>query len=186
MPESGIILKAEAGEFLFQSNQSVEKIYKSGTGDAGEINTILILMLRAQGFVADPVILATRDKGLTNQTFPLLDNYNYLIGRIVINGKIYYLDASDPALGFGKIPLECYNGHARVVTKTNFPVFLAPDSIRESTSRFVEIRNANNSKSLDLKCTNHTGYYESVDLRKELKAEVPGNDTQYFNTNVSV
>ena len=155
---------------IFSTNdQTLNDIYKAGTGIVGEINSILIAMLRSQKIQADPVILATRDIGLTNQTYPLLENYNYLVCRIVVDEKIYYLDASDPTMGFGKIPLDCYNGHARVVSKKNFPVFLAPDSLKETRFIKADIRNENNSKSMILESTNLAGYYESSDFRLELK-----------------
>jgi hypothetical protein len=87
------------------------------------------------------------------------------------DNKIYFLDASDATMGFGKIPLACYNGHARVVTAENFPVFLAPDSLKETSLITADIRNDNSGKFMILDCANHAGYYESSDLRSELKSK---------------
>jgi hypothetical protein len=160
------------GRGVFSSeDKSLNDIYKSGSGNVGSINMVLIAMLRTQKIQADPVILATRDKGLTNQAYPLLDNYNYLICRVKADNKIFFLDASDATMGFGKIPLECYNGHARVVTRDNFPVFLAPDSIRESKRITAEIKNDPGGKSMKLDCAEYAGYYESSDLRSQLKSK---------------
>jgi hypothetical protein len=150
-------------------NQTLTEIYKTGVGNVAEINMILIAMLKSQDIKADPVILATRDNGLTNQTYPVLDNYNYLICRAVVGGREYFLDASEATMGFGKLPTECYNGHARVIAKQNFPVFLAPDSLKESEHITADIHQDSQSKSLILEWRNHTGYYASSDLRKELK-----------------
>jgi hypothetical protein len=151
-------------------DKSLSDVYKSGTGNVGSINMILIAMLRTQKVQADPVILATRDRGLTNQAYPLLDNYNYLLCRVRADNNIYFLDASDPTMGFGWIPLACYNGHARVVTTQNFPVFLAPDSIRESRTVTADIRNDDHGTMI-LSWANHAGYYESSDLRSILKSK---------------
>jgi Domain of Unknown Function with PDB structure (DUF3857)/Domain of Unknown Function with PDB structure (DUF3858)/Transglutaminase-like superfamily len=159
------------GRGVFSSDDKpLTDIYKSGTGNVGSINMILIAMMRTQKIQADPVILATRDKGVTNQAYPLLDNYNYLICRVKADNKIYFLDASDATMGFGKIPLSCYNGHARVVTYENFPIFLAPDSVRETKMITTNIRNDNNGKMI-LSWADHAGYYESSDLRSVLKSK---------------
>jgi transglutaminase-like putative cysteine protease len=158
----------ERGIFI-PGDQTLNDVYKMGYGNAGAINSVLIAMLKSQKIQADPVILATRDKGITNQAYPLVENYNYLICRTEIGGKVYYLDASDANLGFGKLPLDCYNGHARVVSKKNFPVFLAPDSLRESSYIKAEISNVPGSHDMILESTNIAGYYESSDLRTELK-----------------
>jgi hypothetical protein len=162
--------KVDGRGVFYSDDKTLNDIYKAGTGNVGAVNCVLIAMLRTQKIQADPVILATRDKGVTNQAYPLLDNYNYLICRVKADGKIYFLDASDVTMGFGKIPLDCYNGHARVVTYENFPVFLAPDSIRETKLITTDIRNDNNGKMI-LSWANHAGYYESSDLRSELKGK---------------
>ena len=163
--------KVDGRGVFYGDDQTLNDIYKTGTGNVGAINSVLIAMLRTQKIQADPVILATRDVGLTNQAYPLLDNYNYLICRVKADNKIYFLDASDATMGFGKIPLACYNGHARVVTAENFPVFLAPDSLKETSLITADIRNDNSGKFMILDCANHAGYYESSDLRSELKSK---------------
>jgi hypothetical protein len=163
--------KVDGKGVFYSGDQTLNDIYKSGTGNVGAINTVLIAMLRTQKIQADPVILGTRDMGLTNQAYPLLDNYKYLICRVKADNKIYFLDASDATMGFGKIPLECYNGHARVVTGGNFPVFLAPDSVWESKTITADIRNDHGGKFLILYLADHAGYYESSDLRSQLKSK---------------
>jgi hypothetical protein len=158
----------ERGMFV-PGDQTLNDVYKAGSGNAGAINIVLIAMLRSQKIQADPVILATRDKGITNQAYPLMKNYNYLICRTEVGGVVYYLDASDANMGFGKLPLDCYNGHARVIAKKNFPVFLAPDSLKESSFIKAEIRNDPASHAMILESTQIAGYYESSDIRSEIK-----------------
>ena len=157
----------ERARFM-RDGQNLSMIYNAATGNVAEINIILIAMLRSQKIKTDPVILATRDEGLTNQQYPILDNYNYLICRAVIDGKEYFLDASSPYMAFGKLPSDCYNGHARGITKETFPVFLAPDSVKEFKHTVSNIRNRSNSKNLNLDWTDYSGFYESVDLHNDL------------------
>jgi hypothetical protein len=134
-----------------------------------EINLTLILMLRTQKLKADPVILATRDNGQTNVAYPFMDNYNYTICRFESEGKVYYLDASNAMMGFGRIPTDCYNGHARVITKNGYAVYLNADSIRESSSIYAAIEFDSASGRLTLNCTERPGYYESSEIRAEIK-----------------
>jgi hypothetical protein len=163
--------KVKGYGIFFSENQTLNDIYKAGTASVIEINFVLIAMLRSQKISADPVILGTRDNGLTNQKYPIVDNYNYVVCRAVINGKEYFLDASSPFMAFGRLPIECYNGHARVITENNFPVFLAPDSLKESRMIVANIYNDSKSKYLDLELTQHAGFYESCEIRDELKSK---------------
>ena len=160
--------KVSERDLYIRDGQNLSTIYNAGTGNVAEINIILIAMLRSQKIKVDPVILATRDKGLTNQQYPILKNYNYLICRAVIDGKEYFLDASSQYMAFGKLPSACYNGHARAITKETYPVYLAPDSVQESRHVVANIYNASNAKNLNLEWTEHMGFYESFDLHDEL------------------
>jgi hypothetical protein len=155
------------GRFI-DGDKNLSMIYNAATGNVAEINIVLIAMLRSQKIKCDPVILATRDRGLTNQKYPILENYNYLICRVVIDGKEYFLDASDPYMTFGKLPAQCYNGHARGITKETYPVFLAPDSVMEFRHIVANISNASNSKNLNLEYTNYMGFYESGEMHDQL------------------
>jgi len=90
--------------------------FKAKSGNVADINLLLTTMLRHEGISADPIILGTRHHGVTHEIYPLLDRYNYVICRARIDGENYYLDASQPRLGFGRLPTECYNGYARVIS----------------------------------------------------------------------
>ena len=81
-------------------------------------------MLLKAGYTADPVMLSTRSHGYTYAMYPLMDRFNYVISRLSLDGKYYYLDASKPRMGFGKLGYECYNGHARVINEAATPLNL--------------------------------------------------------------
>ncbi len=150
-------------------DMSLKDIYMAGHGNVADINLLLISMLKSQGIQTDPVILATRDNGLTNVQYPILENFNYLICRVQIGGHIYYLDASDATDGFGIIPINCYNGHARVIATKNYPVFLSPDSLKESGRTLVYVYNSDAQKKMSIECTHVADFDESSDIRSSMK-----------------
>ena len=151
---------------MLWSGEGLEDVYKQRKGSVPALNLLLIAMLRAANIDADPVILSTRDHGLTNSAYPIVDQYNYLVAKAGIAGVSYYLDATDRRQGFGHLPLYCYNGHARVITKSNYPVYLEPDSLQETSMTTVFI--VNDSDRLDGTYTLTPGYFESFDIRNEL------------------
>ncbi len=119
---------------------TLRDLYKKKSGGVGEINLLLAVMLQKSGITADPVLLSTRDFGFNNAHFPFLEKLNYVIIKSVIEGKTYYLDATRPLYGFGKLSPECYNGHARVISihdSTSF--YLYPDDLKESSVTAVFI-----------------------------------------------
>lgn len=148
--------------------QPLKNILKNKNGSVGEINLLLTAMLRRANVQADPVILSTRSHGYTHAAYPLIDRYNYVICRIDADGKEYFLDASQPGMGFGKLNYECYNGSARVINVTADEVDLNASSLKEIKSTTVFIINDEKGNSIG-SIQQTPGYYESFRLRNLAK-----------------
>lgn len=174
-------LEATSRNWGITSSPNLEDMYKSGRGNTAEINLLLIALLKSQKLRAEGVILATRDNGLTNVNYPVMESFNYTICKLDIAGKTWFLDASDPSMGFGKLPPDCYNGQARVINKNPYAIFFSPDSIRESSSIYVVIDNDASKKFLNVDWTEHPGYYESSDIRRYIRDNNNSQDA-YFKS----
>jgi hypothetical protein len=159
--------KADGMGVVLHHAMSLQDIFKAKEGSVADINLLLIAMLRHAQITADPVILSTRDNGATNENYPILEHFNYVVCKASINGHSYYLDASVRKIGFGKLPEYCYNGHARVMTANNYPVYLMADSIQETKNTTVFIYNGENNH-MDISYSQDPGYFGSLDLREEL------------------
>ena len=156
-------------DFIYIENDLYD-INKTHKGNVAELNMLLIAFLRLRGINADPVILSTRDYGIHPTRYPVLDKMNYVICMMHIGGKVIYLDASDPLLGFGKLPLSCYNGHAQIINiQHSGSIYFYPDGIKEPNVTAITIFNneIGNGSSCSFEST--IGYFESYDLRKSIK-----------------
>jgi transglutaminase-like putative cysteine protease len=98
------------------SELGVVKAFQNHTGNSGDINLALITALNAAGLNADAMLLATRDKGVINKTYATESDFNYVVAKITIDDKTYFLDATEPALAFGMLPLRCLNGEGYVLS----------------------------------------------------------------------
>src|SRR5215831_3571974 len=115
-------------------------MFLMSNGSIGEINLLMIAMLRKKGIHAEPVILSTREHGFIYPNYPMLEKFNYVICKIIIDDEVYYLDASQPHIGFGHLPNICYNGYAIVINDIKpDSIYLTTDSLKETkiTSAFV-------------------------------------------------
>ncbi len=149
-------------------DQTLKGLVKTHNGNVAEINLLLTAMMKYLDIDADPVILSTRSNGYTFPLYPILDKFNYVICRAVINDKTFYLDASEPHIGFGHLPLRCYNGHARVVNKNAEAIELSSDEVTETKTTSVFIIN-DEKGNLVGSVQQTTGYYESNELRDRIK-----------------
>lgn len=159
------------------ANKSLANIYRAKSGNVAEINMFLTAALRQHQIPAELVILRTRSNGYNSNTYPMIDKIDYVLCRANIAGDIYYLDASNSLLGFGKIPLECYNGYARVISSSHpDSVYFYSETISEKKNTSVIIINDDKGyPSGTLQTT--PGYFESYDLRQQVAKQ---STKEYF------
>ncbi|AMR27230.1 hypothetical protein A0257_09045 [Hymenobacter psoromatis] len=100
----------------FVASGSLRKSYELHRGTAADINLLLIAALRQAGLPAEAVLLSTRSHGRVDQNFPLLQQFNYVIGMLPLaDGKELLLDATEPLLPCGVLPTRCLNQIGRLV-----------------------------------------------------------------------
>jgi len=158
---------------------SLRDVYKKRSGTVGDVNLLLTALLRRKGIHASPVLLSTRDYGYNYPGYPVMDRLNYVICRIEIDGTVYFLDASHANLGFGNLPGDCYNGHARIISRTDSAsIYFMADSIKERKFTMVNIVNDPKKKGI------LTGSYQSVPGQLESyeirSAIAEKGETKYF------
>ncbi|MBK7562356.1 MAG: hypothetical protein IPI68_12860 [Chitinophagaceae bacterium] len=105
---------------------------------------------------------------LSHTIYTITSKFNYVISKADIDGKTYYLDASEPRMGFGFLPLRCYNGAARIINKTGDPVELNSESVTERKITSVFIINDEKGKLVG-SLQQMPGNYESYDIRNRIK-----------------
>ena len=146
------------------TDQPLKNILKNKKGSEAEINLLLVAMLRKTGIRADPVILSTKSHGYTYPAYPLIDRFDYVICRAIINDKTVYMDASRPDLGFGRLHWECFNGHARVINEEATAVEFSPDSLVETKITSLML-SSNSNGGIAGTMQQTPGYYESYSIR---------------------
>lgn len=158
-------LKSSRGKYMTDNQKNTWKNMKGNTADA---NLMLVTLLNAAGIKAYPVILSTRDNGTANEYYPMINQYNYVVCVTEIEEKTYYLDATDPMLGFGNLPLACYNGHARMVNAIPMAVYLNADDVKEAKTTVINLF-SDQAKPWEGTISSTLGIYESLGMRERVK-----------------
>ncbi|ETZ22912.1 DUF3857 domain-containing protein [Pedobacter sp. V48] len=97
------------------SENNIKSALEKHSGNTGDINLALIAALSAADLDAEAVILSTRANGVVNNLYPVISDFNYVVAKVNIGDKSYLLDATEPLLPFGLLPLHCINGNGRVI-----------------------------------------------------------------------
>lgn len=101
------------GRYGIFCNDGVKKAFKNNTGNVAEINLMLTSMLRNQGIDAHPILVSSRENGIS--FFPSTNAYNYVIVGVTIDGKFYLLDATNSFSVPNIIPLRARNWTGRMI-----------------------------------------------------------------------
>jgi len=151
------------------SYEGIDRALEKHTGAAGDINLTLVTALNAAGINTEAVLLSTRNNGLVNKLYPTVEDFDYVIAKANIAGKSYFLDATDPLLGFGMLPLRCLNGEGRAMSldKPSYWVDLNTGQKRGTTySLDLTLQPDGKIKG---KLTQFSTGYEAYEKRREIK-----------------
>lgn len=169
------------GKNAVMLSQPLKQTYQSGKGQIADINILLGAMLKNAGIEVFPILLSTRKHGKAYDAYPIMNKYNYIIIRAVIDSETYLLDASDPVLGFNSLPGECYNGYARIIDKQPSVIDLAADALTEKKQTTVFI--TGNNEEMNASVSTAFGKIESQNIRAKLKVVKPNDYFKELGTN---
>lgn len=95
--------------YRFTARRSLDRVLDSRRGSSGEINMLLITLLRAADIDANPVLSSTRRNGFVHAFWVSASQFNNLLALASIDGEEYFMDATDPHRPVNMLPLAALN-----------------------------------------------------------------------------
>lgn len=95
----------------------VKSAWKDKKGTAGEINLILVNLLKDADLAAHPVLISTRENGRVNTRVADYDQFDKVMAYVTIGDKTYVLDATDKYTPASLIPYDVVNTEGLVIEK---------------------------------------------------------------------
>jgi transglutaminase-like putative cysteine protease len=171
------------GKYGIYTTGSLRKAFENKTGSAAEINLLLTAMLQEAGLTAAPVLVSTREHGKIYKGTPLLNKFNYVIAHVNVGGKELLLDATDPMLPAGMLPVRCLNGEGRLVApKVDRWIALKPSGLYQKY--YAGNLVVNERGQVQGEATETSSGYSAMYLRKEILDEGEDKYTEKLNREV--
>lgn len=110
-------------------DNGIRQTFKEKTGNAADLNLMLVSMLQKAGINANPVVLSNVSNLMINYSFPSVTSLNFLIASAEINGKLYLMDATEKMSKINMLPLRDLNhrgfqllndGNIKEISLTNY------------------------------------------------------------------
>ncbi len=105
------------------ASDGVKSAWKDKKGTVGEINLILVNLLRDAGLNTHPVLVSTHDNGIVNAMdagtydYPGFFQFNKVMAYVDIDDKVYVLDAAQKETPVHMIPQEVLMTEGLVIEK---------------------------------------------------------------------
>lgn len=164
----------------FYSNLGVKSAWDKKTGNNGDINLMLVNLLRDAGLTAYPLLISTRDNGHVNTAYPFLEQFNTVEAYVVLDDKSYVLDGTDKYNPARLIPYDAHYTEGFIVDKKKYGWVTLVDN--ESKYRIAVTLNGQvDEQGLLTAEANIFNYDYSKNLRsKKLKENPEQFKEQYF------
>lgn len=164
------------------SNKTPNDIFLRRKGDEGNLNFLLIALLKEASIEANPVLLSTRKHGVHITTFPLVDQFNHALVLVELeNDEKMLLDAGDLNLPMGMPSEKALNGQGWLLKKKG-QMWL---DIKPNVSAQILFAKFDMTEDGNFKGTINTSYksYMGVEQRGIYKSDATGkNKIAYLKT----
>ncbi|MDB5125457.1 MAG: hypothetical protein JWP94_3586 [Mucilaginibacter sp.] len=151
------------------SVDGISKALETHSGSVADINLSLVTALNAAGLNASAVLLSTRENGLINSLYPVIGDFNYVVARVEIGDKSYLLDATDPLLPFGMLPLRCLNDKGRVMSLDKPSYWTDLNLPQRETSTYTMDLSLSEDGKLKGTLLEYSAGYKAYEKRKAIK-----------------
>lgn len=160
---------------LSKYGNEFKKTMKKKTGDSGDINQMLIALLKKLNIKVEPVILSTRSNGSVNKYFALSTRFNHVIAMVENEkGEALLLDATKKFVQPGMLPFFALNSYGYVISKTN-PRFIdiIPKGKYTSYTKINLTINEDTELEGDIKYNygGYAAYYAKTDYEEKGKSK---------------
>ncbi|MGC4101601.1 DUF3857 domain-containing protein [Ferruginibacter sp.] len=129
------------------AGDGVKDAWEKKKGTSGEINLILVNLLKEVDLETYPVLVSERFHGKVDVKTPFIDQFNSVFACVIIKERKYYLDATDLFTPAHIIPNDILNTNALIVNrKRGGIVNITNDSLQYSD--FINVQDTVSSEGV--------------------------------------
>jgi hypothetical protein len=103
--------------YSLYAEENLKTIAERKKGNAADLNLLLINYLKEAGFETYPLLVSERWHGAVDTVISFQDQFNKVVALVLLDGKKYVLDATDPVTPTNLIPPDLLNTVGFMVDK---------------------------------------------------------------------
>ncbi len=151
------------------ADNDVDDVLELKKGSNAEITFLLLSLLKSVGIEGYPVILSTRDNGKIHELYPIVNQFNYCVAKVVIGNKSYFLDATNPLRPIDLLPAKILGARGLVIKEGEGPVeWVNFSSNKNNVNKTLISLKINKDGSISGIVDDVYGEYKSLSEREDL------------------
>ena len=151
------------------ADNDVDDVIELKKGSNAEITFLLLSLLKSVGINGYPVILSTRRNGKIQDLYPIVNQFNYCLAKVIIGDKSYFLDATNPVRPMDLLPLKILGVKGLVIKEGEGPVeWMTFKSDKNNINKTLINIKINKDGSLTGAAEDQYGEYKSLSVREDL------------------
>lgn len=149
------------------SENSVKSVLEKKKGNSGDINLLLVSLLKSAGLEAYPMLVSERYHGKVDTAYSYLDQFNKVVAYVLVNNAAYVLDGTDLHTPYFLVPPALLNTIGFRVDKKNFGfVYLNNLPHKQKESIFIQANIGEDGKIEGEAAVNNAEYSKVYSERK--------------------
>ncbi|RPA67061.1 DUF3857 domain-containing protein [Cyclobacteriaceae bacterium YHN15] len=174
------------GRSGFFPSKNLKSILETKQGSRADLNLALLSYLRQNGIIAHPLLISSKGNGRSRLVdTPFIDQFDQLIIYTKVDGKEFYLDATDKNNPFGYLPLFMHVGYGYIMLDEGSGLIPITITHRSGIVQMVNIR-IDNDQQLVASSTIRFSDYDAlandkiklVESPEKFKMEMFGTDAE--------
>ncbi|MEZ4773642.1 MAG: DUF3857 domain-containing protein [Bacteroidia bacterium] len=171
------------GEFQTIAQNPLHTAFERKEGSSGEINLILLDMLKEAGINAQPVILSTRSHGKIQQIFPIYSQFNHVIVVARVESGPILLDAIDDFMPLGMLPATDLNETGFILSE-NSPAWVDVNPNHNQETTWMVNMRLDEEGTLDGSLSHTANGYAAADARFSL-SELNKDEEEFVKNHIT-
>ena len=157
------------GDNRVTADNDVDDVLELKKGSNAEITFLLLSLLKSVGIEGYPVILSTRSNGKIQELYPIVNQFNYCVAKVVIGNKSYIIDATNPLRPMDLLPSKILGVRGLAIKEGEDPVeWVNFTSDKNNVNKTLINVKINKDGSLTGIVDDVYGEYRSLSLREDL------------------
>ncbi|ASB49848.1 DUF3857 domain-containing protein [Alkalitalea saponilacus] len=168
------------GNYGELAQNGVRNLLSERTGNIGDINLLLLNMLKSSNIDAKPVVMSSRNNGFLNLAHPTYQQLNYLIIAIQREENMMLLDATDKNMLVGYLPLRALNLDGILIESSNSGKRIEIENPNKGSKQTIAIIQLNDD--LTINCTARLTYLNHSSIVKRSQIRSHQNEEEYIKS----